>query len=296
VTALLVLTLVGGSAAPAARAERTAPALQVVAAESFWGSIARQLGGSKVTVTSIIVNPNIDPHDYQPRASDARAMAGASLAIVNGLGYDTWASKLIAANPVSARRVLDVGDLLGLKDGDNPHQWYNPASVLKVVAAIAAGYSNIDPAHAGFFAAQKRHFEDVSLARYDALRRQIRRRFGGVAVGYSESIFRPLGRDLHLKLLTPVGFANAITEGTDISAQDKQTVDEQAQKRLIKVWVFNSQNSTPDIQRINAICKQHRVVVATITETLSPAGLSFEQWQVAQLRALSSALHRATGR
>jgi zinc/manganese transport system substrate-binding protein len=292
-----LLALAGGEPAASAAGARHAPAaFQVVAVESVWGSIARQLAGPKVAVTSIIVNPSTDPHDYQPNASDARALAGARLTIVNGIGYDRWASKLIAANPVSGRSVLDVGRLLGLKEGDNPHQWYNPASVSKVVDAIVAAYRQIDPADGRYFAAQKRHFKAVSLKTYDRLRAQVRRRFGGVPVGYSESIFQPLGRDLHLKLLTPRGFAKAVTEGADISAKDKQTVDRQAQRRLIKVWVFNSQNTTPDIERINAICKTRDIPVATVTETLSPASLNFEQWQVAQLRTLIAALHRATGR
>jgi zinc/manganese transport system substrate-binding protein len=295
---VMVLALVGGGSvvASGAAAHRAAPAFQVVAAENFWGSIAQQLAGSKVAVTSIIVNPNTDPHDYQASASDARTMAGAKLAIVNGIGYDNWASQLLAANPVSGRTVLDVGDLLGLKEGDNPHQWYDPAWVQKVIDAIVADYDKLDPADKAYFAGQKKHFELVSLTTYNQLRAQIRKRFAGVPVGYSESIFQPLGEDLHLKLLTPPSFAKAVAEGTEISARDKETVDSQAQKRLIKVWVYNSQNATPDIQQINAIAKKRHIPIATVTETLSPASLNFEQWQVAELRGLIRALHQATGR
>ncbi|HLX33396.1 MAG TPA: zinc ABC transporter substrate-binding protein [Gaiellaceae bacterium] len=270
--------------------------LRVVAAENFWGSIAAQLGGSKVSVQSIIVNPATDPHSYEPTAGDARTLAGAKLAIVNGIGYDTWASQLLAANPVSSRTTLDVGDLLGLEDGDNPHQWYSPLSVHKVIAAIVADYDKLDPGDKSYFAAQKQHFEHAALATYDKLRAEIRRRFSGVPVGYSESIFQPLGESVGLKLLTPYSFAKAIAEGTEISAQDKETVDAQAQRRLIKVWVYNSQNATPDIQRINTICRARHIPIATVTETLSPASDSFEQWQVAELRGLIKALHAATGR
>src|SRR5437868_9030331 len=110
--------------------------IHVVAAENFWGSIATQLGGDRVQVTSIIDNPATDPHDYEPTAVDARTMAGAQMAIVNGVGYDPWASKLIAANPVSGRVVLDVGDLVGVKTGGNPHRWYSPANVQQVTNAI----------------------------------------------------------------------------------------------------------------------------------------------------------------
>ena len=293
---LSIAGVAAGCGGASATSSRATPVLQVVAAENFWGSIAQQLGGSKVAVRSIIVNPDTDPHAYQPTASDARTMAGAKLAIVNGIGYDKWASQLIAANPVSGRTVLDVGDLLGLREGDNPHQWYNPASVQKVIDAIVAHYDKLDPADKAFFAAQKKHFESVSLKTYNSLRAQIRTRFAGVPVGYSESIFQPLGADLHLKLLTPYSFAKAIAEGTEISAKDKQTVDNQAQKHLIKVWIYNSQNATPDVQRINAICRKQHIPIATVTETLSPASLSFEQWQVAELRGLLAALHQATGR
>ena len=230
--------------------------LQVVAAENFWGSIASQLGGDRVSVQSIIVNPSTDPHTYEPTPSDAITLAGGKLVIVNGIGYDNWASQLLAANPVGGRVVLDVGDLLGLKEGDNPHQWYNPASVQKVISAIIADYDQLDPGGRAYFAAQKRHFETVLLARYDALRAEIRRRFAGVPVGYSESIFQPLGQSLGLRLLTPYGFAKAIAEGTDVSAEDMETVDRQAQEQLIKVWVFNSQNVTPEVQQVNAIARR----------------------------------------
>ncbi len=278
------------------RLVRGSPTLQVVAAEDFWGSIASQLGGDRVTVDSIIVNPNTDPHDYEATAGDARTVAGGRLVIVNGIGYDNWASQLLAANPVSGRAVLDVGTLLGLSEGDNPHQWYNPSSVHEVIDAIVADYDQLDPAGRAYYAAQKRRFETVSLARYDALRAEIRKRYAGVPVGYSESIFQPLGQSLGLRLLTPSSFAKAVAEGTDVSANDVETVDRQARDHLIKVWVFNSQNVTPEVQRVNSIARAAHIPIATITETLSPATLDFEQWQVAELEGLLAALHRATGR
>jgi zinc/manganese transport system substrate-binding protein len=60
--------------------------------------------------------------------------------------------------------------------------------------------------------------------------------------------------------------------------------------------VYNSQNATPDVKRVNQIAAAAHVPVATITETLSPASASFEQWQVAELNRLMNALHQATGR
>ena len=270
--------------------------LQVVAAENFWGSIAGALAGSKATVRSIIVNPNTDPHSYDATPADARTFAAARLAIVNGIGYDDWAPKLLAASPLSGRITLTVGALLGLRAGDNPHQWYSPGNVMRVVAAIASDLARLDPADAAYFRGRERAFETTALARYHALIAQIRARYRGVPVGYSESIFQPLGAALGLRLLTPSSFAKAIAEGTDVTAADKQTVDRQAQQRLIKVWVFNSQNVTPDVQRVNQLARAAGIPIATVTETLSPASDSFEQWQVSELEGLARALARATGR
>jgi zinc/manganese transport system substrate-binding protein len=285
-----------GAGAQSAATSAGGAALRVVAAENFWGSLAHQLGAGRVAVQSIIVNPNTDPHSYEPTAQDARTMAGARLAIVNGVGYDDWASRVLDANPTSGRLVLNVGDLLGLRQGANPHRWYFPADVRRVIAAITADYERLDPADTAYFAARRQALQTNGLARYDALRAQIRARYAGVPVGYSESIFQGLGEDLHLKLLTPYGFAKAIAEGNEVTAPDKRTVDEQAQRHAIDVWVFNRQNVTPDVQRVNELARAAQVPVASISETLSPASDSFQQWQVAQLEGLAHALHAATGR
>jgi len=271
-------------------------ALQVVAAENFWGSIASQLGGDQVHVSSVITSPATDPHDYEPTAADARSIAGAKMVIVNGIGYDPWVPKLIAANPVGGRVVLTVGDLVGLKPGANPHRWYSPGDVQKVIAEIVRDYSKLDPKHTAYFQRQKTLFETHGLARYKQLIASIKHRFRGVPVGASESIFAPLAQALGLKLLTPGSFLKAISEGTDPTASDKTTIDRQIARRQIKIWVFNSQNSTPDVQRITDAARKRGIPVATITETLTPVSASFQQWQARQLQALAATLKKGTGR
>ena len=100
--------------------------LQVVAAENFWGSLVSQIGGSHVQVLSIVSDPNADPHEYESNATDARAVATANYVIENGAGYDSWMDKLVGAGSSPNRKVLNVATLLGKKEGDNPHFWYNP--------------------------------------------------------------------------------------------------------------------------------------------------------------------------
>jgi zinc/manganese transport system substrate-binding protein len=270
--------------------------LHVVAVENFWGSIAAQLGGDRVQVTSVITNPATDPHDYEPTAFDARTLAGAQLAIVNGIGYDPWAPKLLAANPVKGRIVLTVGDLVGIKPGGNPHRWYSPSDVQQVIAAIVGDYKRLDPKDAGYVDRQKAAFESKGLGAYNVEIALIRRKYAGVAVGASESIFAPLAQALGLRLVTPSSFLDAISEGTEPTAKDKTTVDRQIKGRKIEVWVYNSQNSTPDVQRLTDAARKAKIPVTTITETLTPANATFQAWQVAQLRALATALATATGR
>jgi zinc/manganese transport system substrate-binding protein len=282
--------------APASASSSDAGKIVVVAAENFWGSIAAQLGGSKVAETSIISNPDTDPHSYEATSADARTIAGARLFIQNGIGYDSsWAPGLVSANPSSARTVVTVGDVLGLTDGDNPHQWYSHASVYKVIDAITAAYQKIDPADASYFAQQKATFEGTTLAEYNELENTIKSKYAGTPIGASESIVSPLADSLGLDMLTPYSFLKDISEGTDPTPADKAAIDQQIKDKRIKVYVYNSQNSTPDIQAQVKLAQQEGIPVTTVTETLSPAGESFQQWMVGELRGLRTALANATG-
>jgi zinc/manganese transport system substrate-binding protein len=268
----------------------------VVAAENFWGSLASQLGGDHAQVISIITSPNTDPHAYEPTPQDGRTIAQAQYAIVDGAGYDPWAPKLIAANPSSSRRTLTVAELAGRHEGDNPHMWYDPTIVGQVIDRITSDLKALDPTDAGYFDQQRATFTSVALKPYDDLRASIKTVYAGVPVGATESIFVDLAADLGLNLITPPEYMKAISEGNDPSAGDKATFDAQITGKQIKVLVFNSQNSTPDIQALVDKARAGGIPVVPITETLDPAGATFQAWQSGQLAALQTALAQATGR
>jgi zinc/manganese transport system substrate-binding protein len=270
--------------------------ISVVAAENFWGSIATQLGGDRVSVRSIINSPDTDPHDYEPTAADARSTASAQYVITNGTGYDTWTIKLLAANPVPGRRSLVIGDLVGLKEGDNPHRWYSPEDVRKVIAQITADYKKLDPAGTAYFDTRKTTFEGQTLGQYNQLISTIKSTYAGTPIGASESIISPLSDALGLKMLTPASFLKATSEGTGPTAGDKATIDQQIKNKQIKVYIYNSQNSTPDIAAQVKAAQAAGIGVAMVTETLTPAGASFQQWQVTQLLSIEQALAKATGK
>ncbi len=270
--------------------------IQVVVAENFWGSIAQQLGGAHADVVSIIDRPNIDPHDYEPTAADGRTVAEASYVISNGVGYDAWMAKLVAADAVDGQRTLEVGRLLGLHAGDNPHRWYFPADVDAVIARITADYQRIDPADSAYFADRRQHYETVGLADYHRLLDEIKADYAGTPVGASESVFAGIAQATGLRLVTPSAFLAAVSEGTDPTAADKTKVDHQISGHQIDVWVYNRQNATPDVTNLTRAAQRDHIPVTTITETMVPAGSTFQQWQSAQLEDLAAALGRATRR
>jgi len=264
--------------------------IQVVAAENFWGSIASQVGGSHVQVTSIIVNPDTDPHAYEPTPSDARLIAQAQYVIVNGAGYDAWAPKLLDANPASGRTVLTVGDLFGKKEGDNPHMWYSPSYVDQVVDRMGSDLAKIDSADASAITQQAAQYKSTGLKDYHDTVSAIKAKYSGTRVGATESIAAYLADGTGLNLVTPSSYLKAISEGTDPSAADKAEVQNEIASRSIKVFIFNSQNSTPDIQGLVDKATAQGIPVVKITETLAPSTATFQDWQTAQLKDLLHAL------
>jgi zinc/manganese transport system substrate-binding protein len=277
--AVLMLTACGLSSTPSGNV--TSSKVQVVAAENFWGSIAAQVGGDHAQVTSVIVNPDTDPHDYEATPGDARLIAQAQYVIVNGAGYDAWASKLLSANPAQGRKVLVIADLLGKRDGDNPHFWYSPTYVDQVATRIGQDLGAVD---------QATRYRVGGLKDYHDTLSTIRQRYGGTKIGATESIVSYLADGAGLDLITPYSYLKATSEGADPSAADKAEVESEINNKEIKVFVFNSQNSTPDIQGLVDRAMSRGIPVVTITETLTPAGATFQDWQTSQLKALLQAL------
>lgn len=294
--AVLALGLSGCATSPRVQRAAGGGSIEVAASTNVWASILRQLGGSHVRTTAIIANPQTDPHAYEPTPADARTIARARVFIANGAGYDPWAEQIVAASPDENRTVVDVGRLAGVPDGGNPHRWYSPADVSKVVAAITDGLKRADPDDAAYFDGRRRSFETVDLRPYHESISRIRARYAGTPVGASESIFAPLAEALGLDLVTPAGFLRAISEGIDPSAADKAASEAQLRGHRVKVYVYNSQNATPDVAAQLAVARQAGVPVVAVTETLNPPDASFQQWQIGQLHALDSALARAGGR
>ncbi len=264
--------------------------LVVVAAENTWGSIAAQLGGDQVTVTSIVSDPNADPHEYESSPADARLLASANYVIVNGAGYDSWADQLLAAQPESGRKVLDVANLVGRRAGDNPHFWYDPTYVYAVIDRITSDYKALDPMMAKYFAAQHEAFEQL-LAPYKQHLAYIQQHFAGVPIAATESIFAYLAEYVHLDLVTPPAFMDAVAEGNDPPASTAVTFTSQIRSKAFDVLVFNVQTVTPLTTGLKEQAAAQDIPVIGVSETIQPPIATFEEWMDGQLDALINGLN-----
>jgi zinc/manganese transport system substrate-binding protein len=261
-----------------------------VAGENFWGSIATQLGGSHVSVTSIVTDPNADPHEYESNTQDARLFAQANYVILNGAGYDAWGQKLLDANPVTGRKVLTVAQLLGKKEGDNPHFWYNPTYVEEVANQITKDYQALDPTDSAYFTQQRAAFEST-LSEYHQRIAEIKAKFAGQKVGATESIFVYMANALGLNLISPPDFMDAVAEGNDPPASSVVTFEQQIRQKQITVLVYNVQTVTNITNTIKQLAAQQNIPIVGVSETIQPPDASFQEWQVAQLLVLQNALN-----
>lgn len=274
-----VASLVGASAAhPSDR-------IVVVAAENQYGSMAVAIGGSQVSVTSLLKNPNTDPHEFEASASTAETLSNARLAIENGIGYDAWMDKLLSASPRSGRLVFSVGEYLGHKVGDNPHLWYYPPGWAREAAVIAADLTKLDPSHRTYFQQRKTAwlkslqpvFHWISVDR---------RLVKGHAVIATEPVYGYMIAALGGNSLD-YDFQKAIMDGTGPSPQSVGQFESALQHHSARMLFYNSQVIDPTTTNMRNIAARYHVPIVGVTET-QPTKLSFVQWQISQLRNIKA--------
>ncbi|MGA2104681.1 metal ABC transporter solute-binding protein, Zn/Mn family [Methanoregula sp.] len=294
--AVIAILAFGGLHSPAVvtttppSVNNTPKTLQIVAAENFWGSLVSQIGGTHVQVLSIVSDPNADPHEYESNTENARAFATADYIIVNGAGYDEWADKLIGAGIKPDAKVLDVADLLGKQNGDNPHFWYNPDYVNQTTKQMELDLISIDPSNAKDYEQNYANLQ-VSLSPYQNRIGEIRQQFGGTKVAATESIFEYLANATGLDLVSPPAFTHAVAEGNDPPAGSVVQFESQLQSDNVSVLVYNQQTVTPLTDNIKKLASAQGIPVIGITETIQPPDVSFQEWMNAELITLQNALN-----
>ena len=261
--------------------------IAVVATENFYGDIARQIGGDHVAVVSIMSNPDQDPHLFETTPATVRQIAKAQIVIVNGANYDPWMEKLLAATPRAGRVVITAADLTGRKAGDNPHLWYDPATMPAVATAFADALTKTDTVHASDYAARLKATLET-LERITARVAQLKAKHAGAAVTATEPVFGPMAEALGLTMRNQ-RFQLAMMNDTEPSARDLAAFERDLKERKVRVLIYNSQVSEKLTERLREIAIRSKVPVVGVTETM-PANTSFQDWILGELDALDKAL------
>lgn len=298
--AVIILVVVGGiyaatyfSAPTGTSCTTSGGTIQIVAGENFWGSLVSQLGGSHVNVTSIVTDPNTDPHSYESSTADAKAVTNACFVIENGAGYDVWLSNLVSAAGASHQTVLNVQQLLGQPTEANPHFWYSPLYVNTTVRAMYNDLVKIDPAASAYY---KQQYTSLNSSLWTSYMKQegiIKQMFNGVPVASTESIFVYMANATGLNVITPTAFMKAVAEGTDPSAQDIATFQNQLNggNSTVHVLVYNAQTVTPLTQSLIALAGKNEIPYIRISETIQPPNFTFQAWMQGEVGQLQNALN-----
>ena len=283
---LAAAALIGLGGAPA-----LADPVKIVAAENFWGDVANQVGGADVAVTSILSNPDQDPHLFEASPDTAKALAGAQIVIVNGVDYDPWMEKLLKAVKAPGRREIVVASLVGRHAGDNPHLWYDPAYVETAAKALAADLTAIDLAHKADYAKGEAAFVD-SLTPLNAKIAEMRTRYAGWTVTASEPVFGYIAGLIGLKVLNEK-FALAVMNNAEPTASEVAAFENDLKGHKVKAMLYNAQASEPAVQRLVQMAKDNGVPVVGVSET-EPPDSNYQNWMLGQLDALDAALGGGT--
>ena len=264
--------------------------INLVAAENFYGDIARQIGGAEVVVTSVMSNPDQDPHLFEASPSTARQILAARITIANGVDYDPWMKSLLKAGAAPDRINIVVSDLVGRKTGDNPHLWYDPATMSALARKLAATLAAADPANAAHYGGSAQSFEDSLRPLNDKID-AMKAKYAGWPVTASEPVFGYMANRLGLEMRNQ-GFQLAVMNGAEPRASDVAAFENDLKGHKVRALIYNSQADDSAVRRLLEVAKAADVPVVGVTET-EPAGVSYQTWMLNQLQALDRALSGA---
>ena len=286
VSVWLFASLLGLAATPT-MAQTNDKTIKIVAAENFYGDIAQQLAGDNAQTTSILSNPDEDPHLFEASPSVARDLASAKIVVYNGVDYDPWMTKLVAANKAPGRRVIVAGELLHKKSGVNPHLWYDPATAPAVAKAITAALLAEDPTHKSDYEQRLQAFTE-SLKPITAKVAELRNTGAGMPVTATEPVFGYMATALGFKMRNE-RFQLAVMNNTEPAASDVAAFENDLKMKRVKLFFYNSQATDSAAQRLLKIAQDNQIPVVGVTETLPP-GKTFQQWMEGELDAVEKAL------
>jgi zinc/manganese transport system substrate-binding protein len=285
----LIVVAVGACGPSGSPPSASGAPIPVLGAENFYADLLAQIGGSRVTASSILKDPSADPHEYEASPAAAKLVADSKLVIVNGIGYDDFMEKLLGASTKPDRIVINVQDVLGTKDDVNVHVWYDPATMPKVAEAATAALAKLDPQNAAYFAEGKAKYL-AALKPFNDKIAAMKTKYAGAPIAFTENVAGYLTDAIGLDVLTPPEFMEAIESGTDPAPADVAAERDLLTGRKVKALLYNSQVTSPLTEQIRDLAVKSNVPVVAVAETIPANFKTFQEWQLAQLDELERAL------
>jgi zinc/manganese transport system substrate-binding protein len=290
VVALLVAVALVCTACAKSGDSAKAGVINAIGAENQYADVLSQIGGSYVDVSSILNNPNTDPHTFEASPQVAEDVSGAELIVQNGIGYDSFMNKIESASPSSTRKVITVQNLLGLPDSTpNPHLWYSPKTMPAVAKAIAAALSELQPAHASYFDKNLAGFDQSLRPWLDAIA-QFKAKYSNTPVAVTEPVADYLLQAMGMRILTPFVFQADIMNGVEPSPQDASLEDGYFTGHLVKIFCYNQQVVDSVTTSIREQAEQSGIPVVGVYETMPTPGYDYQTWMLAEIHAIERAV------
>ena len=264
--------------------------INAIGAENEYANVLSQIGGRYVHVSSILNNPNTDPHTFEASPQVAQEVSGAQLIVQNGVGYDTFMNKIESASPDPKRKVIIVQNLLGLPDDTpNPHLWYSPKTMPAAARAMAADLSALLPAHKAFFQANLVKF-DKSLTPWLNAIAAFKARYPNTPVATTEPVADYMLQAAGTDNLTPFTFQADIMNGVDPSPEDIALENGFFTQHKVKVFCYNQQVVDSLTTSIRQTALKAGVPVVGVYETMPTPGYDYQSWMLAEVNALQKAV------
>ena len=285
----LAILLIGACGPVSTPSSSGGAPIAVLGAENFYADLLAQIGGTRVTVSSILSDPSADPHEYEASPAAAKLVADSKLVIVNGIGYDDFMEKLLGASTKPDRIVINAQDILGVKDDVNVHVWYDPATMPKIAEAATAALTKLDPQNAAYFSEQQAKYLAALKPVNDKIA-ALKAKYAGAPIAFTENVAGYLTGAVGLQVLTPPAFMEAVESGTDPAPADVAAERDLLTSHKVKALLYNSQVTSPLTEQIRALAVSSNVPVVPVAETIPPGFKTFQEWQLAQLDELERAL------
>lgn len=264
--------------------------IHAIGIENQYADVISQIGGKYVEVTSIVSDPNTDPHTFEASPGIARKIASATLIVENGAGYDDWADKLIAASPNAERKVINVHTLLKLPENtENPHLWYDPKTMPAVADAIAAQLAEALPARAAEFKQNAASFRQ-SMEPVDAAIQAFKKDFPDTPVAVTEPVGDYLLQAAGAKILTPKTLEYGIMNDVDPAPQLVSEQNALLTGKKVRAFIYNQQVTDPITEHFLSLARKNNIPVVGVYETMPEPGYNYQSWMLAEVKALRKAL------